>query len=918
MKDTFRQSTYASCAYGCKKLIDIYCCIAQLFQMSRSLLFLASTGLCHKASKKPMNAEGNPRCFDGIPTSRAFLKPEHLIVVKFLYSAEWEEFFKNNKQMVMPRVTSDHFPILLQCDGFRELVHKWWNEFEVIGCLDYVLSLKLRMLKKKITEWSKLVCGGLDTKKRNLLAELADIDLVQDTRALNEDEMIVRATVLVDLEKLAKNEEARWRQKSRVLWLQQGDNNTNFFQRMATAHKRYNAIDKLVIRGEEIKDPDQIKVSMIEFYKNLYSESEGWRPAFGIANCPRISQEDQEWLQRPFTEVEVLGIIKQCDGDKAPGPNGFTINILKYKIGNGEKTNFWNKLWIGEENLKTTFPDIGSQEDWWRSIPACIWWTLWRERNDRGHDGIASSSQNIKMRSLSLLYFWCKQDIVGRIDNVQQEPWFGSEYVEKDIPSSLFELWKDPTEINACLHLPSKNEFVPSDFSIHAGKAKCDSENARPRCILDELLMRIWYKLDNTFKLPRANTYFRITLKGGYSNLKNALLTELFIHLLKDELNEIIYQASVAKLETSVSLYGDKLELKVYGFNDKLPVLLSKVLGMTKSFLPRDDRFMVIKEDMVRTLKNTNMKPLNHSSYLRLQVLCQSFWDVEEKLFLLNDLTLSDLNFFIPELLSQLYIEGLCHGNLLEEEALNISKIFRSNFSVQPLPFEMRHKEYVMCLPTAADLIKDVRVKNKLETNSVVELYFQIEPEEGTALIKLKAVIDLFDELVEEPLFNQLRTKEQLGYVVDCSARVTYRITGFCFRVQSSDYDPVYLQGRIENFINGVEELGGKSYDLTESKSCLETWYDWVESSKSYMRRMVLKEATAIKGRTFKSWRGRYISTNICCSLKFNKYGRFILVITVNGQTRAVIIMPENKFHEGLSGLGTSSENFIIQEYKVQ
>lgn len=49
----------------------------------------------------------------------------------------------------------------------------------------------------------------------------------------------------------------------------------------------------------------------------------------------------------------------------------------------------------------------------------------------------------------------------------------------------------------------------------------------------------------------------------------------------------------MAKLETSVSLYGDKLELKVYGFNDKLPVLLSKVLAMTKSFLPRDDRFMV-------------------------------------------------------------------------------------------------------------------------------------------------------------------------------------------------------------------------------------------------------------------------------------------------------------------------------------
>ncbi|XP_027179442.1 nardilysin-like isoform X2 [Coffea eugenioides] len=403
-------------------------------------------------------------------------------------------------------------------------------------------------------------------------------------------------------------------------------------------------------------------------------------------------------------------------------------------------------------------------------------------------------------------------DIVTKSFNkshdVQNEPWFGSKYAEEDIPSSLMELWLDPPEIDMALHLPVKNEFIPVDFSIRAESASGKLAGvSTPKCILDEPLIKFWYKLDKTFKLPRANTYFRVTLNGGCDNLKNALLTELFVLLLKDELNEIVYQASVAKLETSVSLYGDKLELKVYGFNDKLPVLLFKVLTMTKSFSPKDDRFMVIKEDIERTLKNTNMKPLSHSSYLRLQALCQSFWDVEQKLSLLNDLSLSDLRAFIPDLLSQLYIEGLCHGNLLEEEAVVISNIFKSNFSVPALPVEMRHKECVMCLPSGADLVRDIRVKNKLEKNSVVELYYQIEPELESGLTKLKALVDLFDEIVEEPLFNQLRTKEQLGYVVDCSPRVTYRIMGFCFRVQSSEYNPVYLQGRIDNFINGIEEM---------------------------------------------------------------------------------------------------------------
>ncbi|CAI8597020.1 unnamed protein product [Vicia faba] len=404
-------------------------------------------------------------------------------------------------------------------------------------------------------------------------------------------------------------------------------------------------------------------------------------------------------------------------------------------------------------------------------------------------------------------------DVVSKLirnsEDFKHEPWFGSRYVEEDIPQDLIDLWRNPLEVDASLHLPSKNEFIPSDFSIRASDTRGDDFEILtfPRCIVDEALIKFWYKLDRTFRVPRADTYFRINLKGGYANAKNCVLSELFIHLLKDELNEIIYQASVAKLETSVSYVGDMLELKVYGFNEKLPVLLSKVLSAARSFIPTDDRYKVIKEDMERTLKNSNMKPLSHSSYLRLQVLCESFYDVDEKMHYLNDLSIDDLKAFIPELRSQLYIEGLCHGNMSEEEAINISNIFKTNFPVDPLPIESRHAERVICLPSSANLVRDINVKNTLEKNSVIELYFQIEEDTGLGSTKLKALIDLFEEIVEEPLFNQLRTKEQLGYVVECSPRVTYRVFGFCFCIQSSEYNPIYLQGRVESFINDLEEL---------------------------------------------------------------------------------------------------------------
>ena len=58
---------------------------------------------------------------------------------------------------------------------------------------------------------------------------------------------------------------------------------------------------------------------------------------------------------------------------------------------------------------------------------------------------------------------------------------------------------------------------------------------------------------------------------------------------------------------------------------------------------------------------------------------------VEESIFLLS------LN------IAELYIEGLCHGNLSEEEAISLSNIFKTNFSVNPLPIGLRYDMFATC-----------------------------------------------------------------------------------------------------------------------------------------------------------------------------------------------------------------------------
>jgi len=53
-------------------------------------------------------------------------------------------------------------------------------------------------------------------------------------------------------------------------------------------------------------------------------------------------------------------------------------------------------------------------------------------------------------------------------------------------------------------------------------------------------------------------------------------------------------QAYVAKLETTISVVGSKLEITLFGYNDKLPILLSNILSTLQSFSPKTDRFEVM------------------------------------------------------------------------------------------------------------------------------------------------------------------------------------------------------------------------------------------------------------------------------------------------------------------------------------
>ena len=63
-----------------------------------------------------------------------------------------------------------------------------------------------------------------------------------------------------------------------MLYIKEWDNNTKSFHKVANSQRRYHHISMLKVNGVMYKEELEMADQVVQFYKNLYKETEEWRP----------------------------------------------------------------------------------------------------------------------------------------------------------------------------------------------------------------------------------------------------------------------------------------------------------------------------------------------------------------------------------------------------------------------------------------------------------------------------------------------------------------------------------------------------------------------------------------------------------------------------------------------------------------
>lgn len=120
-----------------------------------------------------------------------------------------------------------------------------------------------------------------------------------------------------------------WRQKFRIPWLTEEDHNTSFFHKVASSGKRGSIILLEMVGLSSSALASKLKSRVTEDFERHFKVNrrihlEGWDCQF-----PCLEKWEANLLEAPFFEEEIYRELKEVDGNKAPGSDGFTFGFVQ-------------------------------------------------------------------------------------------------------------------------------------------------------------------------------------------------------------------------------------------------------------------------------------------------------------------------------------------------------------------------------------------------------------------------------------------------------------------------------------------------------------------------------------------------------------------------------------------------------------
>ncbi len=397
-------------------------------------------------------------------------------------------------------------------------------------------------------------------------------------------------------------------------------------------------------------------------------------------------------------------------------------------------------------------------------------------------DGMDSERQQRYLDALTqdnMLRFYSAPDVES--DTVS--PWFNTQWKEQP-----------PTATGQALSglaLPEPNPFIASDLTLQGG------QDEQPTALIETPTFTTWHMQDSRFNTPSVEWRVSLQHPSASYSAEEAVLTRLLAGWLNDSLNEPLYPAWIAGQSFSAYAHARGITLSFSGWRDGQTPLIEQALEQLQQADISTGAFERVRYQLQREWRNAPQASLTGQASRALgEALLTPQWSTAELLEASQRLEKRHLENFRRRFLDDLYIDAMAVGNLNAEQAQEQANLIRGALTPR-----LTRDDIPPLTPLEVSSESEILHPHSTREESLVLRYLQGRD----TSVEEQARLSVLAQWLDTPFYQQLRTEEQLGYIVNAGYSPMLEAPGISLIVQSPDVDSSTIAERMDAFMEAAE-----------------------------------------------------------------------------------------------------------------
>jgi protease-3 len=367
-------------------------------------------------------------------------------------------------------------------------------------------------------------------------------------------------------------------------------------------------------------------------------------------------------------------------------------------------------------------------------------------------------------------------------------PYYEGQYrVQKFDPAEL-DRWQTLGQTTE-LQLPAENDLFSTD------KAQVvDASIMQPRQVVDQPGIEAWLVHSEYHQSEHGYLQVMFNTDLPLKSAKNNVMSDLVNRIFALQTTALRDKAGRAGIGMGIERPKNNHALTLSGYSEKHPLLYQRLLQRWVNMAFNEQEFTIAKQGFSDWLDGRAKEEPSRQLFTELnRLMVDPSWTDQALANALEEITLEDIKQYQKDLVSDNRVRIFAFGNY---NKANVKEFASITQATMPNTWQKQGRYFAPVTKPVIGEHTNYRGDIAKTDNGLLQAYYS----DDTSL-DVAAQLFLLNSIFQQAFYNQLRTEEQVGYVVGSSIDRIGDYWGFILYAQTTNTELADLSDRFNQFV---------------------------------------------------------------------------------------------------------------------